>query len=128
MTVLIDSWAWIEYWKGGKLAEQAAEYIEGDEESVVSAINLAEVYFWIARFYDEGTASGRLATIEKRCHVVAVERDTAIEAAKIKRKDKLGLADSLVLATARQVGGRVVTGDPDLKGFKDVVFLAGNRQ
>ena len=64
MTVLIDSWAWIEYWKGGKLAEQAAEYIEGDEESVVSAINLAEVYLWITRFYEEATASGKIATIE----------------------------------------------------------------
>jgi predicted nucleic acid-binding protein len=58
-------------------------------------------------------------TVEKRCHVVAVE------AAKIKRKERLGLADSLIPATARQVGGRVVTGDPDIKDLRDVVFLAG---
>lgn len=124
MTVLIDSWTWIEYWKGGKLAGEAASYIEGDEESVVSAVNLAEVYFWVTRFYDGETASGRVSTIEKRCHVVAVEKEIAIEAAKIKKREKLGLADSLILATARQVGGRVVTGDPDLKNLKDVVFLA----
>ncbi len=48
MTVLIDSWTWIEYWKGGKLAKVAAAYIEGDEESVVSTVNISEVYFWIA--------------------------------------------------------------------------------
>ena len=34
MTVLIDSWAWVEYWKGGKDAPKAAEQIEGTEEAV----------------------------------------------------------------------------------------------
>ncbi len=124
MTVLIDSWAWIEYWKGGRLAEGAASYIDGDEESVVSAINLAEVYLWVARSYGDATAEEKVATMEKRCHVIPVERDVAVEAAKIKRKEKLGLADSLILATARQVGGRVVTGDADMKDLRDVVFLA----
>jgi predicted nucleic acid-binding protein len=122
---LIDSWAWIEYWKGGKLAGEAASYIDGDEESVVSTINLAEVYLWIARSYGELTAGEKIATVEKRCHVLPVERETVIEAARIKRKERLGLADSLILATARQVGGRLVTGDPGMKGLRDVVFLAG---
>jgi predicted nucleic acid-binding protein len=125
LTVLIDSWAWIEYWKGGKLAEEAAAFIDGEEESVVSTINLAEVYLCISRSYDESTAGEKIATVEKRCHVVPVEKDVAIEAAKIKRREKLGLADSLILATARQVRGRVVTGDPHMKGLADVVFLGG---
>jgi len=125
LTVLIDSWAWIEYWKGGKLAGEAASYIDGDEESAVSAINLAEVHLAIAKSYDEAMAGEKVATMEKRCHVVPVDRDIAIEAAKIKKKEKLGLADALILATARQVGGRVVTGDPDLKQFEDVIFIGG---
>ncbi|MGI0090620.1 MAG: type II toxin-antitoxin system VapC family toxin [Nitrososphaerales archaeon] len=125
MTVLIDSWAWIEYWKGGQFAKQAAAYIEGDEDSVVSTINLAEVFFWVSRYYDEPTASRKLLTVEKRCHLIPVERDIAIAAAKIKREQKLALADSLILATARHVRGRLVTGDSDLKGQKEVIFLAG---
>ena len=124
MTVLIDSWTWIEYWKGGKLADEAASYIDGEEESVVSTINLAEVYLWVAKSYDDATAEEKVATIEKRCHVIPVERDVAVEAAKIKKKEKPGLADSLILATARQVGGRVVTGDSDMRNLRDVVFLA----
>ena len=123
MTVLIDSWAWIEYWKGGKLAEEAASYIDGEEESVVSTINLAEVHLWVARSYDDAVAGEKVATMEKRCHVIPVERDIAVEAAKIKRSEKLGLADSLILATARQAGGRVVTGDSDMKDLRDVIFL-----
>lgn len=121
---MIDSWTWIEYWKGGKLADEAASYIDGEEELVVSTINLAEVYLWVAKSYDDATAEEKVATMEKRCHVIPVERDVALEAAKIKRKEKLGLADSLILATARQVGGRVVTGDSDMRNLRDVVFLA----
>jgi predicted nucleic acid-binding protein len=123
LTVLIDSWAWIEYWKGGKLAEEAASYIDGEEESVISTINLSEVYLWVARSYGDAIAEEKVGTMEKRCHVVPVERDVAVEAAKIKRREKLGLADSLILATARQVGGRVVTGDSDMRDLKDVIFL-----
>jgi len=123
MTVLIDSWAWIEYWKGGELAKQAARYIEGDEESVVSTINIAEVYFWVARYYDEDAAEEKLATVEKRCHVIAVEKEIAINAGRIRISDKLALADSLILATARHAGGKVVSGDSDLKHLDDVIFL-----
>jgi len=120
---LIDSWAWIEYWKGGELAKEAARYIDGDEESVVSAINVAEIYFWVARYYDEATADEKLTTVEKRCHIIPLEKEIAINAAKIKIKEKLALADSLILATARFVGGRVVSGDSDMKHLDDVIFL-----
>ena len=126
MTVLIDSWTWIEYWKGGKLAKAAAAYIEGDEDSVVSTVNVSEVYFWVARYYDEATAAEKLKTIEKRCSVVAVDKEIAIGAAKIKLEGRLGLADSLIMASARHVRGRVVTGDPDMKSLRDVIFLKSN--
>ena len=126
MTVLIDSWTWIEYWKGGKLAKAAAAYIEGDEESVVSTVNISEVYFWVARYYDETKAAEKLKTVEKRCSIVAVDKEIAIGAAKIKIDSKLGLADSLIMATARHVRGKVATGDPDMKDLKDVIFLPGD--
>jgi len=126
MTVLIDSWTWIEYWKGGKLAKAAAAYIEGDEESVVSTVNISEVYFWVARYYDETKAAEKLKTVEKRCSIVAVDKEIAIGAAKIKIENKLGLADSLIMATARHVHAKVATGDPDMKDLKDVIFLPGD--
>jgi predicted nucleic acid-binding protein len=113
----------IEYWKGGKLAKEAASHIDGDEYAVVSTLNLAEVYIAISREYDDATAGEKVATVGKRCHVVSVDRDKAIEAGKIKLREILGLADSLILATARQVGGRVVTGDPDMKALPGVDFI-----
>jgi predicted nucleic acid-binding protein len=123
MTVLIDSWTLIEYWKGGKLAQAEAVYIESDGESFVSAINISEVYSWVARYYDDSTAAEK--TVEKRGSVVAVDTQIAIDAAEIKMESKLGVADSLIVATARRVHGKVVTGDPDMKDLRDVNFLPG---
>jgi len=123
MTVLLDSSAWIEYWKGGPHAKAAAAHIEGDEEAVASTINLAEVYFWILKYYDEDTAISKASTMEKRCLLIPVERRIAIEAAKARRQHGLALAGSLVYATAEDAGAKLVTGDPDLKGLEGTIFL-----
>jgi predicted nucleic acid-binding protein len=123
MTVLIDSWAWIEYWKGGKSSKAAAEYIDGEEEAYVSAINLLETYAWVARYYGEGVAKSKLETVERRCFTIPVDKITSIEAAKLKLKHKLGIADSVLLATARSLSAKIVTGDTDFRKMDDVIFI-----
>ena len=124
VTVLVDSWVWIEYWSGGRHAREAAAFIEGDEEAYVSAINLAEVYFWVLRSYDEKTAQAKAVTMAKRCHVIPVEEETAVEGARLRMKEGLAMADSLVYATAREMGAKLVTGDGGLRHLPDVIFLA----
>ena len=123
MTVLVDPWAWIEYWSGAPHADQAGSYIEGDEEVVVSTINLAEIYYWVLLHYDEKTAEGKVMTVRKRCFIIPVEEEIAIEAAKIKHKAKRSLADSIIMATAKQAKAKILTGDPDFKGLRDVIYI-----
>jgi predicted nucleic acid-binding protein len=124
MTVLIDSWAWIEYWKGGQAAAEAAKHIEGTENAIISSVNLAEVYFWVFKQYGEEMAEAKSRSMLRRSHVIAVDIPIATSAARLKAEHKLGLADSFVLATARSADATLVTGDSDLKRFKDVAFLA----
>ncbi|MDE1810515.1 MAG: type II toxin-antitoxin system VapC family toxin [Candidatus Micrarchaeota archaeon] len=123
MTVLIDSWTWIEYWKGGKHAHEAMGYIESDEEAFVSAVNLIELYTWVARDYGETVARSRLESVEARCYIVPLEKGISLDSARLKLKHKLGIADSIVLATAKSVNGKVVTGDSDFKHIDGVVFI-----
>lgn len=123
MTVLIDSWTWIEYWRGGQHSDAAAKHIEGDDEAVISTINLAETYWWILRFYNEKTAAAKKKILEKRCHIIPVNPGIAVEAAKIKRRHRLALADSLILATARQANAKIVTGDDDFKPLTETIFI-----
>jgi len=123
VTVLIDSWAWIEYWRGGAHAREAAAYVDGNEEALASPVNLAEVYYWFLREYNRETADGRRQTLERRCRIVPLDADLAVAAARLRKEERLSLADSIILATARESGAVLVTGDPDLRGKQGVVFI-----
>ncbi len=123
MTVLIDSWTWIEYWRGGTHSEKAAKPIEGSEAAVISTINMAETIFWVLRYYDEKKAEEKRNTLKRRCFLIPPDERIAIDAAKIKRSLKLSLADSIILATARTQNAKVVTGDRDFKGLPDTLFI-----
>jgi len=123
VTVLIDSWTWIEYWRGGAHAKEAAEYVDGDEDALASTVNLAEVYYWFLREHDRRVADERREVVERRCLVIPLDSDLAVEAARLRKEEQLSLADSIILATARRFGASMVTGDPSLRGKRGVVFI-----
>ncbi len=123
MTVLIDSWTWIEYWRGGVHSERAAEHIEGSETALLSTINLVEIFFWVLRHYDEKRAEEKRETLRRRCFLIPLDETVAVDAAKTKKDLKLSLADSIILATARAHDAKVVTGDKDFKNLPDILYI-----
>ncbi len=123
MTVLIDSWAWIEYWRGGPRSSDAGRFVEGEDEALVSAINVAEVYHWVLLHYDQKVADAKRRAVESRCFVIPLDADLAATAARVKEEERLALADSIVLATGRAHRADVVTGDPDLRGKAGVIYI-----
>lgn len=122
MTVLVDSWAWIEYFKGSVFGEKAKKYIESDEEVIVSAINISEMYTFLLRNKPD-EAQKFMDFVLQRSFAVPIETSIALAAAKIKVEKKFGLADALVLATARQHKCPVVTGDDDFKNEEEAVYI-----
>lgn len=123
MTVLIDSWAWIEYFKGSEAGKKIKRVIDDDEEAIISTINLAEVYRWILKFYDSKMADEKASIMKKRCFVISVDEGIAIEGAKLRHGLKLGLGDALVQATAKSENAKVLTGDPDFKELENVIYI-----
>jgi len=123
LTVLIDSWAWIEYFRGSKSGEKVKKYIEGKEKAIISAINIAEVYRWILRFYDEKIAEEKIEVMKERCFVIPVDEEIAVMAAKIKHEEKLGLGDAIIYATAKKEKAILLTGDSDFRNKKNVIFI-----
>ena len=123
MTVLIDSWAWIEYFKGSEAGEKARKYIEEKEKAIISTINIAEVYRWILRFYDEKNAQEKVNAMKERCFIVPVDEEIAIMAAKIKHTEKFGLGDAIIYATAKKENAFLLTGDNDFKNKENVIFI-----
>jgi predicted nucleic acid-binding protein len=123
LTVLVDSWAWIEFFQGSNAGAKVADYLDEDQDLIISAVNLAEVYRWILRYYDENTAEEKKEAMMERCSLIDVDEEIAVDAARIRHRLKWGLGDSIVYATARLENARVLTGDSDFMGLDDVIFL-----
>ncbi len=123
MTVLLDSWCWVEYFNGTKLGKKVEEYIDGDGKLFISVINLSEVYKHFLLTHTEQEADGFMVFMMSRCFVIPVEPQTALNAAKTNVKKKWGLGDSLIYESAKAHKLQLVSGDPHFKKEKDVVYL-----
>jgi predicted nucleic acid-binding protein len=123
LIVLVDSCAWIEYFQGSSIGEKVRCYVEDDQEIIVSAINMAEIYRWILRFYNQNIAEEKRNAIKDRCIIIDVDEEIAIDAARIKHNLGWGLGDSIIYATAKHENAMVLTCDSHFQGQESVIFL-----
>jgi predicted nucleic acid-binding protein len=118
MSVCLDSWA-ILAWLDGE--QPALSRIDGllASRPVVSWINLAEVYYRLER--DHGRARADETLTELRAALAPDLPGTArmIEAARLKARASIALADCFAAATAAAHGLTLLTGDPELLDLVD---------
>ena len=122
MKYLIDSYGWFEYFFGSKKGEAIREIIRSDDEIIISPVNIVEVY---SKYLRErpGEAEEKKLFMLSRSKIIPLDTKISETASKLKVNLKLGIADSIVLATARTEKASIVTGDRHFKGMSDVVFL-----
>ena len=123
---VVDSYAWIEYFRGTPSGARARRSIEGDS-AATSAITLAELREKYLRekwsFFQED-----LNFITTRTSLIPVDRSITLLAGEINHTQKKiskdwGMADSIILATARSASAKIVTGDPHFKGLPDAILI-----
>ena len=120
---VVDSSGWLEYFAGGPNAEFFAAAIEDTEHLVVPVVSLYEVFKRIAIQRGEGDALRAIALMQQG-EVVDLTASLALEAARIGLQEKLPLADSVMLATARAHAARLRTQDADFEGLAGVEYVA----
>ncbi|PYN70500.1 MAG: VapC toxin family PIN domain ribonuclease [Candidatus Rokuibacteriota bacterium] len=120
--ILVDSSGWIEYLAGRPNADRFASYIEGREPLLVSAIEVYEVYKVIRRDVSEERAVEAVSAL-RRATIAPVDEPLALEAADVSLAHGLAMADSLVYATARRFGARLVTRDADFEGLPGAIVI-----
>ncbi len=118
--VVLDSFAWIEYFNGTSAGEKVQGFLENGP-AVTPAIVVAELSEKHKRLNRE--FGPKYDFVKARTSILPLEEELARVAGEInfERKQRVkgwGMADSIVLATARRSGSRIVTGDPH---FKDLV-------
>ena len=123
---VIDSFAWIEYFRGTSAGEKAKEFIEKGS-AATSAITLAELR---EKYLRENWSSFDIDInfVVTKTSLVLVDREISILAGRINYENKKkiknwGMADSIILATARKVSAKILTGDPHFKNIKDAVMI-----
>ncbi len=131
---VIDAYAWIEYFKASKYGENAKKYIES-KSAITPTIVVAEVSRKLQKEINLGneTSEGRLKRLEfirASSQIIALDFETAAEAGKtnvnIRTKAKdFGLADSIIMCTAKQIKGKVVTGDEHFRNLDETIFIKG---
>jgi predicted nucleic acid-binding protein len=119
---VVDSSAWLEYFADGPGAANFASVIEATGRLVVPAVCLLEVFKVVLRQRGESDAL-QVAALMQQGTVIDLDVTLALAAAKLGVEHKLPLADSIVYATARRVGGVVWTQDNDFESLPDVEYF-----
>ena len=134
MKIVADAYAWIEIFAGTTKGEAARRSMEESEGVITPDTVLAEIARKYAREgMSEETTRQRLSTILEASEPAYVDDAVAVEAGRayiqLERRAKdegLGrpsLFDAIVLAVARQHGGRVLTGDEHFKGLHETIWI-----
>lgn len=126
--MLIDSFAWFEYFMGSKKGAEVKKIVDNAVIAYTSPIVIAEVYSKSARVEDAKKAEERKAFILDRCVFIPADEEIASEAGKIhaemkKNMPTFGLSDAFILAAARKKNTKIITGDPHFKEIDNVIFL-----
>jgi predicted nucleic acid-binding protein len=129
MRYIIDSYAWLEYFMGTAAGEKVKEIIDSSKyEKLTPTICIAEIYAKLLRTEEPEKAELQRMFIKMRSAIVPLTEEIAVEAAKIdvemKRKIRgWGLADSIVLGSARRKKAKVLTGDEHFRNLPETAYV-----
>jgi predicted nucleic acid-binding protein len=121
--VIVDSCGWLEWFTNDKLADRYEKYLAGQDNMLVPAIVLYEVYKILKREVGEEKALRALGYM-KNSPVIPVDEVLALAAADIALQEKLAMADAMVVATAHLNNCTIITSDADLKNQPCVEYIA----
>jgi predicted nucleic acid-binding protein len=124
-TVVVDSSGWIEVFTDGPQAEHFLALMAEESALVVPAISIFEVFKWVLREHGEAQAIQAAAAMQ-RGQVVDLDSRLALAAAQLSHALQLPMADSIILATARDRQARLHTMDSDFRGMADVEWIAAS--
>lgn len=120
---VVDSSAWLEYFAAGPNADYFAPAIENTRNLVVPAVSLYEVFRRVMQQRGEGDALQAVALMQQG-QVVDFDASVALSAARLSLDQRLPMADSLMLATARACQATLWTQDSDFEGIPGVKYRA----
>jgi predicted nucleic acid-binding protein len=118
VSVCLDSWAILAWLDGEEPALSRVNAVI-DSRPVVSWVNLVEVYYRIERDHGRDAADDTLTALRRRLSPDLPGTARMIEAARLKARAPVALADCFAAASAAAHGLVLLTGDPELIDLAD---------
>lgn len=119
---VVDSSGWLEYFAEGENAGFFAAAIEDTEHLVVPVICIYEMLKKVYQLYGQAQAEIHVADLLKG-EIVELSTSLALSAALLSVEFKLPMADSMILAIAREHQATLWTQDEHFKGLPEVQFV-----
>ena len=124
--IVVDSYAWVEYLEGSAKGGRVASLLESAEEAYTPTPVVAEVTskaLRAGRNQDLAWQAMRAWSIVLPLDAETARAAGALHALHRRKSPDFAMTDAVVLAVARKLDGRIVTGDPHFRGLKGVDFL-----
>ena len=119
---VVDSSGWLEFFADGPNASVFAPVIQKPGDLIVPTISLYEVFKRVFQQRDETQALQAVALMEQGL-LVDLSASLALSAAKVSSDLRLPMADSIMLATAREYDATLWTQDTDFRDVEGVRFV-----
>jgi predicted nucleic acid-binding protein len=123
---IVDSSGWLEYFAAGPNASFFEPAITKPADLLVPTVSLYEVFKRVYQQRGESEALVAVALMEQGA-VIDLDPTLALSAAKLSVDRELPMADSIMLATARQAGAELWTQDADFEGLEGVRYIKARR-
>lgn len=124
---VVDAYAWIEYFIKSEKGIKFGEVIESEENEIfTSIITIAEVSSISKRENRDVELAYKTITNLSKIFFIGTElaKEAGILHAETRKKIKdFGMANVVVLLTARKLDAKILTDDPHFKGFKEAILI-----
>jgi predicted nucleic acid-binding protein len=123
---VLDAYAWIEYLDGTDAGRKVSAALENNDDIYTCAVTLGEVVSKVARIGKDAKVAYDVLLSNSR--VVVVDEELSFQAGLLhcemrKTAKDFGLTDAYVLATARRLKSKILTGDPHFKSLKEAIMI-----
>jgi len=97
----------------------------GEAEAYLSVINLGEVIYTVERELGIQEAHRAIAIVQQLpLRIVQATQQRVFAAAHVKAKARISYADAFAVAAAAELGGEIVTGDPEFAAVEGEVPIS----
>lgn len=119
---VVDSSGWLEYFEGSGNADFFASAIEDTEHLLVPVICVYEVFKRVMQQRGVSVARANVSDMYEG-QIIDLDTSLAMSAATLSTELKLAMADSIILAMAREYQATLWTQDEHFKGFDGVRYI-----